>query len=157
MRPSELLERSRAAALRIRAIDAEIMELHDRIGVQGHSYGFHGKNDIRDPMRKVDEMLDGTVDLEVEREECRADIMSAWRIIDGLRAVDENSDTRYTTDCEYVLTEYYIYAKSDHDLAVGTGYPESLCMRLVREATRICDEIGVAGLNAARMRSGNGG
>lgn len=152
MKPSEVLERAREAALRIKAIDAEIKELHDRIGVQGHSYGFHGKNDIRDPMRKVDEMIDGTVDLETEREECEIDIIAAWRVIDGLSAMDSETREKYTTDHEYVLTEYYIYAKSDHELAEGTGYPESVCMRAVREAVRMCDEIGLAGLNAARLR-----
>lgn len=152
MRPSEILERSRAAALRIREIDAEIRSLHEKIGVQGHSYGFHGKNDIRDPMRRVDEMIDGTVDLEVERMECQHDINAALRVIDGMRTIDENSRGRFTTDAEYVLSEYYVFARSMGEIASGSGYPARLCTLLLRENLKFCDEIGCAGLFAASHR-----
>ena len=152
MLPSEILERSRSSALRIRAIDAEIRELHEKIGVQGHSYGFHGKNDIRDPMCKVDEMLDGTVSLEMERLECRRDVMSAQRIIDGMRELDELSRGRFTTDAEYVLTEYFVFARSIAEVARGSGYPADVTMRVIDANLAFCDSVGCAGLYAARNR-----
>ena len=152
MRPSEILERSRAAALRIREIDAEIRALHDKIGVQGHSYGFHGKNDIRDPMRRVDEMIDGTMDLEVEKMECRRDINAALRIIDGMRVVDTSSTGKFTTDAEYILSEYYVFAKSMGEIARGAGQPAELCTMLLRENVKFCDSVGCAGLLAASHR-----
>lgn len=151
MKPSEVLERSRMAVIRLDAIDNEINDLHDRIGVQGHTYGFHGKNDIRDPMRHVDEMLDGTMELERERAECMRDIADATVVIDGLRAFDDSNSLM--TDCEYVLTEYYVYAKGMEEVAKGAGQSVSLTRMLVREALRICDEIGLAGLMAARKRA----
>ena len=150
MKPSEILERSRMAVVRMDAIDDEIRDLHDRIGVQGHTYGFHGKNDIRDPMRHVDEMIDGTVELEMEKSECMRDVYEATLVIDGLRALDESKSLM--TDCEYVLTEYYVYAKGMHEVARGAGQPIGLTRMLVREALRICDEVGMAGLMAARKR-----
>ena len=152
MRPSEILERSRSSAIRIRAIDAEIHELHDKIGVQGHTYGFHGKNDIRDPMRKVDEMLDGTVDLERERAECQRDITDAWAIVDGVRAIDSRSGERFTTMAEYMLAEYYIYAKDTRSIANGIGMTVELCERLLGETVDLCNQVGCAGLYAARNR-----
>lgn len=152
MKPSEILERSRSSAIRIREIDAEIRELHDRIGVQGHTYGFHGKNDIRDPMRKVDEMLDGTADLERERAECQGDIMAAWSVIDGVRAIDDRSKEGFTTMAEYMLAEYYVYARDIRTVARGIGKGPDLCQKLLEETLALCDEIGCAGLNAARNR-----
>lgn len=152
MRPSEILERSRSSAIRIHAIDAEIRELHDRIGVQGHTYGFHGKNDIRDPMRKVDDMLDGTADLERERVECQRDIMAAWMLIDGVRAIDERSGERFTTMAEYMLAEYYVYAKDTGSIARGMGIANELCKKLLAETVSLCNEVGCAGLHAARNR-----
>jgi hypothetical protein len=152
MLPSEILERSRSSALRIRAIDAEIRELHEKIGVQGHSYGFHGKNDIRDPMRKVDEMIDGTMDLEMERAECQRDVMAALKVIDGMRALDALSKGRFTTDAEYVLSEYFVYARSIAEVAGGTGYPADMTMKVIDANLAFCDEIGCAGLYAARNR-----
>ena len=153
MRPSEILERSRTSAKRIRAIDAEIRELRDKIGVQGHSYGFHGKNDIRDPMRKVDEMIDGTVDLEMERYECQRDVKAALKIIDGMRALDSLSKGTFTTDAEYVLTEYFVYARSIGEVAKGAGYPADVTDKLIEANLAFCDEVGCAGLYAARNRS----
>lgn len=150
MRPSEVLERSREAAIRLRGIDDEITALHDAIGVQGHTYGFHGKNDIRDPMRRVDEMLDGTTDLERERAECVRDIRDAWSVIEGMRSLDESD--ALTTDVEYVLVQYYVYARGWPEVSRGAGQPAGLCRMLVREALRICDEVGMAGLKAARTR-----
>lgn len=152
MKPSEILERSRSSAIRIRAINAEIRELHDKIGVQGHTYGFHGKNDIRDPMRRVDEMLDGTADLEREKVECQRDIMAAWSVIDGVRAIDDRSSGVFTTMAEYILAEYYVYAKDVVTIAKGIGKRRDLCARMLSETVELCDRIGCAGLNAARNR-----
>lgn len=155
MLPSEILERSRSSALRIRAIDAEIRELHEKIGVQGHSYGFHGKNDIRDPMRKVDEMIDGTVDLESERAMCQSDVMEAWAVIDGVRAIDDRSGEMFTTMAEYMLAEYYVYARDLRTVARGMGKRPDLCERMLEETLSLCDRVGCAGLYAARNRGAN--
>lgn len=152
MKPSEILERSRSAALRIREIDAEIRALHDKIGVQGHSCGFHGKNDIRDPMRRVDEMLDGTVDLEREKLECQRDITAAWMVIDGVRAIDDRADETFTTVAEYILAEYYVYAKDIRTIAGDIGKRAELCRTMLSKTVELCDEIGCAGLNAAAHR-----
>ena len=152
MLPSEILERSRSSALRIRAIDAEIRELHEKIGVQGHSYGFHGKTDIRDPLRRVDEMLDGTVDLEMERAECQRDVIAALKVIDGMCALDTLSDGRFTTDAEYVLTEYFVFARTITEVASGAGYPADVTMCVINANLAFCDKVGCAGLYAARNR-----
>jgi hypothetical protein len=149
LRPSEVLQRARDATMRVREIESERNDLYERIGVQGHSYGFTPKNDVRDPMRHVDEMMDGTADLDREKAECQRDIAAGWMMVDGLRQYDDTSSVKPTTDAEYVLARYYLYAKSVGVIARETRRSMELCRAMIDQTVGFCDEIGYARLAAA--------
>ena len=143
MRPSEVFDRSRAAAKRLRRIKEDEQELNDRIGPQGHSYERAPKNDIRDPMRHVDEMLDGTMELEREKVELMVDIRAAQVLIWGMGSGD---GVAAMGDGQYVMTEYYVYGKDMREIADGAGMTTKVCELLIGECVRYCDEIGIAKL-----------
>ncbi len=143
MRPSEVLRRSREAVFRMRAIDAEKVELRDRIGVQGHTYGRHAKNSILDPMRKVDDLVDITADLDMERMECQRDVSAAWSLMAGVRAMCPYEDA------EYLLSRYYMYGESMDRLARSTPYSVSVIQRALKASVEWCDGQGIARLKGA--------
>lgn len=147
--PSEVLQRAREARMRMDEIESDRRDLYERIGVQGHSYGFTPKNDVRDPMRHVDEMMDGTADLDREKAECERDIAAGWLMIDGLRQYDETRTEKLTTDAEYALTMFYLHAKSVGYIAKKVRKSMELCRSLIDQAVGFCDEVGYAKLAAA--------
>lgn len=151
MRPSEVLERAREAVIRVNEIADDLRSLDERIGVQGHSYGYHSKSGIRDPMDKVDDKLDGTMELERERGECMNDISEGWAVVDGFRALD-NDNKAFVTDGEYLLTSYYMRAKDMDEVVRGSGRSKDLCSLLMESVLSYCDEAGMAGLKRAAGR-----
>ena len=169
MRPSEVLERSHDSAVRIAEIDDEIAELFERIGVQGHSYERHGKNGVLDPMRKVDDAIDGAVDLERERMECMTDVMAAWSVLIGLesRAAElrqQSEDARMDGDAESsealwteadvadvetsILAAWAIYGRPVEDICADLRIDVVACRHLMTAALVWCDERGVARLKS---------
>lgn len=144
MRPSEILHASRDAALRVRSIEDEVVELRDRIGVQGHTYGIHSKNGILDPMRKVDDMIDQSADLRKERAECHAQMLCGQLMIDGAReCLSETS--------EYVMRQYYVRGRSVPEISRAIGRREQLCLAIIGAGTDACDSQGCARLKARAM------
>lgn len=143
MKASDVFVRSREAALRIRAIEAEKRELMDRIGVQGHTYGAHAKNGILDPMRKVDDMIDSTADLDDEISECMKDVDEAWSLIRGIYALCPYDDAGL------LVTRRYVRAETIADISATTTYPKSIVSKALEQILAWCDEVGIARLKSA--------
>jgi hypothetical protein len=150
LRPSEVLQRSLEAALRLRELSYREIALCERIGVQGHTSGRAPKNDIRDPMRHVIEMLDGLPELEAEREPCERDVADGCEVVDGLRAVSSlDSEPQFGYDGEYVLDALYVRARPVHEVAESMGIDKETCQKIAEEAVKHCDEMGYAVLRGA--------
>ncbi len=135
--------RSREAALRIRSIEAEKRELMERIGVQGHTYGSHAKNGILDPMRKVDDLIDGTADMDAEIAECMKDVDEAWDLIRGIYALCPYDDAGL------LVTRRYVKAETLADISAETMYPKSIVSEALDQILAWCDEVGIARLKSA--------
>ncbi len=145
MTPSDVFVRSREAALRIRAIEAEKRELADRIGVQGHTYGSHSKNGILDPMRKVDELIDSTVELDAEIAECAKDVDEAWELIRGIYALCPYDDAGL------LVTRRYVRAETIADISAETSYPKDIVDKALAQVLAWCDHVGIARLKSATI------
>lgn len=152
LRPSEVLQRSRAAAIRIRAIETEKGDLWDRIGVQGYSLGVHGKNSILDPSRKIDDWMDSCGELDEEISECQKDVDDAWRLVPGIR---EHSE--WGEEAAQLVVEYFIYGKSLAEMVESTTYTRSVNERAVMAIQREADELGTGRLLHARGAAARGG
>ena len=112
----DTLEAARESARDLQRIEERAELLRGSIGVQGHSYDFHAKVGILDPMRQVDALLDwqeeheGIEGLKVCIEEARILIDGAARILDSLSIE--------------ALRGYYIEGRSIHAV-VARLYPFS--------------------------------
>ena len=134
MRPSEVFMAARDAVMEMAKIDEKIFELSEHIGVMGHSYDRKAKNDIKDPSRKVIEMLDGTMELEREKRECQRSVDEAMRLIIGLNAIDELA--------AYVVMEHYVRLRHDWQIARGIGTNEAVAKKFRKTILKECDKIG---------------
>ena len=64
--------------------------MRERIGVQGHDYGAHGKYGILDPSRRVLDLIEATEDMDAERVGLQADMEDARQLLRGVaRGVSE--------------------------------------------------------------------
>lgn len=167
MTPSEAFERSRQSAKRIRQIDEEMSDLRDRIGVQGYSYGFHSKNGILDPMRKLIEAIDSEGDLDAERAECMRDVSLAWSLINGMEhhareAMAIADEARMSGDAETsrkvleeaelvdrsvsIVTLWSVYARTIDEISGMMCRTVDECNMMLRAAMAWCNKIGMASL-----------
>lgn len=144
LKPSEIFQRSREAAVRKRQIDAEIEILANRPGPQGHSYERAPKNDVRDPMRHVIEMISDTEELRAERKECQKDVDDAWSLCSGVAEYHE-----FGREAEQIVAEYYVYGKSVFEVARSASYSVGVVERAIAQIVEWCDEMGTCKLRRA--------
>lgn len=142
MLPSEVLRAAREANRDIERIEAEMRDLEERIGVQGHGYERHSKNGMLDPSRRVIEKLSAEEEFEREVAECVRMLSEARRLVIGARI-------RLGDDVADVLELYYVDGMSIVAVAryVGQGVRVTEMMRKVALAE--CDRIGYVRLKEA--------
>ena len=142
MLPSEVFMAARDAHVDIGRIDAELGELSDSIGVQGHSDERHSKNGILDPSRQVIRKLVAEEEFKAERAECMRSITEARRLLIGVRRT-------FGDDMADVIELYYVEGMSIGKTAryVGQGVRVTEMMRDL--AMRECDRIGYVRLKEA--------
>lgn len=169
MRPSEVFEQARVSARRIRQIDEELRNLRNRIGQQGYSLGYHSKNGILDPMRKLIDAMDSEPDLEDERRQCLSDVAAAWSLINGMehyvremwsdadraqrdgdieRSMSLYDEAGAAEGSMSVITMWSAYASSMTDIARSMHRPVGECKLMLRAALAWCDQIGMARLRS---------
>ena len=107
----EVLDSAREAALEIRRMEEESELRRQQIGVQGHSYGAHSKNGIRDPMRKVIELIDWEKE-RIASLRLNDAIEEGYEIVAGLEKVTDPATVE-------VLTRYYLQGESWMDIVSG--------------------------------------
>ena len=71
MRPSEVLYRSREAALRVRQINMQLELMREHIWTRGRGMGAGLVTGVLDPARHIDEYMDAKQELLSECESCR--------------------------------------------------------------------------------------
>lgn len=117
----EVLEAARDAAIEIRRIEDEAEIRRESVGVQGHTYGFHPKNGILDPSRKIVDLIDWQesqiADAELERP-----ITEAGDVIAGLRKMADPMTIE-------VITRYYLEGETFKDIIDGDGRKPALTDR----------------------------
>lgn len=150
MTPSEVLQRSREAAIRVRGIDEELVALEERIGPQGHGYEYHEKSGIRDPMDKLLDKLDESLGLESERAECMKDVMAAERLIDGIGAMDDTG--KPMTDAEYLLRAWFVEGKDLAAVSKGSGVAADKLPRVIDGMLEWADGVGIGTILRARQQ-----
>lgn len=69
--------------MRLRDIDRQLELMASHLGPQGHTLTSYG-HVLLDPMRRVDELVDATADLDVERAALVADLQDAQALCKGV-------------------------------------------------------------------------
>lgn len=107
----ELLNAARDSAVELRRIDEEAELKREAIGVQGHGYGMHSKVGIRDPARRIDELLDWE-NAQRTMPDITAPIDEAWDVMSGVSLVTDDA----TLD---VAVRYYLQGESWREIVDG--------------------------------------
>lgn len=152
----EVLYAAREAAIGIRRIEEEAEIRRESVGVQGHTYGYHAKNGILDPMRKVDDLIEWQ-DEQASATDLSGPIEEAYRIMAGIRRVADQMTAE-------VMERYFCKGETFDAIVDGTASDGPLSERApslsgltrdgqlsaVRKATRVqlenCERIGIAHL-----------
>lgn len=152
----EVLDAAREAAIEMRRIEEEAEARRSGIGVQGHTYGFHAKNGILDPMRKVDDLI-AWQEQQVSSAELGKPIAEAYEILCGIEKVSDSMTVE-------VMTRYYCKGESMKSIIDGTGDTPALSKRIgslsdmtrpqqfrtleraMRTVIDFCESIGIAHL-----------
>lgn len=142
MLPSEVFMASRDAHRDMERIDAELRELEDSIGVQGHSYERHSKNGVLDPSRQVIRKIAAEEGLAGEKAECMRSVSEARRLLVGVRALCGH-------DMADVVELYYVEGMSVGRTASYVGQSVRVTEMMRKIAMRECDRIGYVRLKEA--------
>lgn len=109
----EVLQAAREAAAEIRRIEEQTELKMQAIGVQGYSYGVHGKSGVLDPMRRVIDLVDWR--------EATKDTANLWDPInDGyeiLAGIEKITDP-LTTE---IVARYWLQAETWNSIARDLG------------------------------------
>lgn len=105
----EVLNAAREAAIEIRRIEEQAQLKRESVGVQGHTYGFHTKNGILDPTRKIDDLILWEQQ-EIGSEELNQPIEEAVSVVDGISRIADSLSVE-------LVTRYYLQAESWNEIA----------------------------------------
>lgn len=109
----EVLEAARESVIQIRKLEELIVIRRELLGPQGHTYDFHSKNGVRDPMRAVDEFMVWESEL-TDVSELRNPIREAVEVVDGIESIGDMTAVD-------VVSHYYINGESWNEVAKSVG------------------------------------
>lgn len=109
----EVLEAARESVLQIRKLEELIVIRRELLGPQGHTYDFHSKNGVRDPMRAVDEFMVWESEL-IDVSELRNPIREAVEVVDGIESIGDMTAVD-------VVSHYYLNGESWNEVAKSVG------------------------------------
>lgn len=142
MRASELLASASESARERERIISRMEARRAAIGVHGRSGEAIAKGVSLDPMRQVDDALDGEAEDLSALAGIDAELNVAWEVIGGIAAAV--SDLAAEVSCRH-----YLWNETWGQIAGATGLGAGECERYLTDVMDLCDRIGVAPLRQA--------
>ena len=160
MSPTDILDRSRRSAIRLRRIEDDIAVLQSRVGGQGNGFGTSiDHNVILDQTRHMDDLIVAEEEYAYEMARCREDVWAAETLIAGSEAlivamglsqgIPPETAHKNANDMCYAMRAYYVEACSMAELCERTGYERRANEAMLRYCREWVDHTGTAHLKCA--------